>query len=310
MKERVLSIDIIKILSIVGVLLIHILGSKSMYGGVFWYAQAVPLFMIIMGYNSKLSFPSINKMALVFTPYILTYMISLLYVILIAAKSGSWGGNNAIHYLPIGFLPAGGPGEYWIPLFFISLFFIPILNRFSYKHGAIKTLIICVLVSYLFELFCSMININKWLYVCNPIRYSVCIQIGIVLKTKKIKIIYLLPLAALSIVYLYLINYSKMELPYLRFENGGWKSGENCLSFFYSWFLYIILSSCFSKVKESYLTRLGRYTYTIFLFQIIWFSIFYGRILSPYNASFAIPICVIGGVLLDKVSKKCSLFLQ
>ena len=92
MKERVLSIDIIKILSIVGVLLIHILGSKSMYGGVFWYAQAVPLFMIIMGYNSKLSFPSINKMALVFTPYILTYMISLLYVILIAAKSGSWGG--------------------------------------------------------------------------------------------------------------------------------------------------------------------------------------------------------------------------
>ena len=93
MKERVLSIDITKFISIVGVLLIHILGSKSIYGGVFWYAQAVPLFMIIMGYNSKSSFPSINKMALVFTPYILTYMISLLYVILIVAKSGSGGGG-------------------------------------------------------------------------------------------------------------------------------------------------------------------------------------------------------------------------
>lgn len=92
MKERVLSIDIIKFLSIVGVLLIHILGSKSMYGGVFWYAQAVPLFMIIMGYNSKLSFPSMKKMVLVFTPYILTYIISLSYVIFIAYKSGSGGG--------------------------------------------------------------------------------------------------------------------------------------------------------------------------------------------------------------------------
>ena len=212
------------------------------------------------------------------------------------------GYNNAIHFLPIGFLPAGGPGEYWIPLFFISLFFIPILNRFSNKHGAIKTLIICVLVSYLFELFCSMININKWLYVCNPIRYSVCIQIGIVLKTKKIKILYLLPLAALSIVYLYLINYSKMELPYLRFENGGWKSGENCMSFFYSWFLYSIFFLLFSKVKESYLSKLGRYTYTIFLFQILWFSIAFSKIPFPYNGLLTIPLCIIGGVILDNVS--------
>lgn len=83
MKERVLSIDIIKFLSIVGVLLIHIFGSKSMYGGVFWYAQAVPLFMIMMGYNSKSSFPAVKKIIVVFTPYILTYMISLLYVIVL-----------------------------------------------------------------------------------------------------------------------------------------------------------------------------------------------------------------------------------
>lgn len=155
-----------------------------------------------------------------------------------------------------------------------------------------------------------MIEINKWLYVCNPIRYSVCIQIGIVLKSKKIKILYLSPLAAISIIYMYLINYSNMELHYLRFTNGGWKSGENCLSFFYSWFLYIILFTCFSRVKESYFTKLGRYTYTIFLFQIIWFSIFYGRIPFPYNGFFTIPVCIFGGVLLDKAYKICCLIIE
>lgn len=36
------------------------------------------------------------------------------------------------------------------------------------------------------------------------------------------------------LIYYYLINYSNLELPYLRFENGCWKTGENCMSFFYS----------------------------------------------------------------------------
>lgn len=51
-KARDNSLDLLKLFAIVSVILIHT-GSKTSFFGIFWYAQAVPVFMVLLGYNCK-----------------------------------------------------------------------------------------------------------------------------------------------------------------------------------------------------------------------------------------------------------------
>ena len=123
-NRRSAALDLIKLFSICGVLIIHLVG-KTSYGGIFWYAQAVPIFMVLMGYNSHaiIKWKSLGK---AYISYLIIYVI--LYVISLSIVLH----NNtpfSYNFLPIGLLPYYGPGTYWILLYFLFVLISPLVHK-------------------------------------------------------------------------------------------------------------------------------------------------------------------------------------
>ena len=140
-QHRIASLDLLKFLAICGVLVIHMIG-KTAYGGVFWYAQAVPIFMVLMGYNckEKINWHSFGKS---YMSYFMIYMVSLIIAIILHKPF-------SIHYLPIGLLPFAGPGTYWVLLYFLFLLISPIIYHIR-EHMTVAT-------------FLSLLFILGWMF--------------------------------------------------------------------------------------------------------------------------------------------------
>lgn len=119
-RLRIAALDLIKIFAICGVLLIHLVGKRD-FGGIFWYAQAVPIFMVLMGYHckDKLNWRAVGK---AYVGYLLLFMASLVLALLANAPL-------SLRFLPLGFLPFEGPGTYWILQYFLFIFISPLLCR-------------------------------------------------------------------------------------------------------------------------------------------------------------------------------------
>lgn len=224
-QHRIASLDLLKLLSICGVLVIHLIG-KTAYGGVFWYAQAVPIFMVLMGYHRKkdINWHSFGKSYL---SYLIIYVVSLLIAVILHKPF-------SVHYLPIGLLPFAGPGTYWILLYFLFVLISPWIYRMRQRMPMAVFLSLLFLLGWMFDVVyesSSLLEGGKTIYSSCPLRYILCFGLGMIIKEKSplwfIKKMW--PLTLLSALYLYLRNYSSLDIPYLFFENAGWSTGENGL---------------------------------------------------------------------------------
>lgn len=306
--KRQASIDLLKLFAILGVLLIHLVGKKLMYG-VIWYAQAVPIFMVIMGYNCKADFPTKKKLLNLYVPYALIFIASL--ALTLVKDVSLW-----INYLPIGFLPVSGPGTYWILLFFLYIFIGPLMVRLNNSLGYKTLLPIIFAISWIYEMTYSQIDTTnlggvKFLYSSNPIRYMMCFSLGILIKQKTAQwfIKRMWPLCLLSILYLYVNNYSDIYIPSIMFTNYGWTTGENCFAAFYPAMICALFIKNKSFNGDDRILYFGKITYYVFLFQILWFVVmgFLKARLGISTAIFApftIVGCLIGGHILKVISQK------
>lgn len=90
------------------------------------------------------------------------------------------------------------------------------------------------------------------------------------LKGVKIKEIWILIL--LSVVYLSLMRYSGIPEKFDSFLPNGWEA-QTSLGFFYTLFLFVLLSEFYEKIRNSkltkYITHLGTISWEIFLVQMV-----------------------------------------
>ena len=298
--RRVASLDLIKFLAICGVLIIHLIGKKD-FGGVFWYSQAVPVFMVLMGYNCKatINWKSFGKS---YISYLMLFLASLVVAVYV-------GRPFSIYYIPIGLLPFDGPGSYWILLYFLFVLMSPLLSWLRRSMSLPLFLFLLFLAGWTFDLMFE----NVWMYwgkvdyiykVC-PLRYVLCFGLGMAIKEKSPLwfIRRLWPFAFLSAIYLYMKNYTPLELPYVFFDNAGWTTGENGFAAFYPAMLVALALHFFRGMEYHRFLFLGRFTYHVFLFQILWFPVFHDLI--PGGLPFAVltfVCCFIGGCLFYKLS--------
>lgn len=297
MVNRINSLDLIKLLAICGVLLIHLMG-KTPYGGIFWYAQAVPIFMVLMGYNCKDTISS-KQILKSYIPYLIIFLASVALALYKQIPL-------SFEYLPVGFLPYQGPGSYWILLYFLFIIVSPLLYTLYKKSNDLLFISILFACSYLFELFYDLWGGVKFIYSSCPLRYIVCFGLGMVIKKNSclwfVRRMWIPCL--LSMLYLYLRNYTDIYINGLMFENCGWKTGENCFAAFYSAMLVAGLMYVYQNLSYFKILYWGRITYYIFLFQILWFAA--GIRILPTNmyvrTIVTFPICFIGGYILYKVS--------
>lgn len=152
----------------------------------------------------------------------------------------------------------------------------------------------------------NLVGVN-YLYKIFPLRYILCFGLGMIIKEKSpqwfMKSFWLL--ACFSVIYLYVGNYTSIDVSYIFFDNAGWSTGENGFAAFYPAFLVALIFWLFRNIRYYKFLFLGRYTYHVFLFQILWFPIVCHFIHS--NILFAIltfVCCFFGGYIFYRVSNQ------
>jgi len=163
-KKRVKywQVDALKAFAIALVVMDHSLTweLKSAIGGVFWERTAIPIFMIVMGFNMGLSFKNRGATTLrelyswrYFKSKIERYVFPFLLLYLGSFLLGVY--FNAItfnEYSLIGWLPFWGPGNWFIPVLFGSILVLPLIYR-GYLSYPKLTVFLCFMSEILLQLF-------------------------------------------------------------------------------------------------------------------------------------------------------------
>ncbi|MFQ5834088.1 MAG: acyltransferase family protein [Candidatus Thorarchaeota archaeon] len=163
-KDRVKywQVDALKAFAIALVVLDHSLTweLKSLVGGVFWERTAIPIFMIIMGFNIGLSFKHRGFTTLrelyswsywksKIERYVLPFLLLYLGSLLLGVYFNSITFNE---YSLIGWLPFWGPGNWFVPVLFSSILVLPLIYR-GYISYPKLTVFLCFMSEILLQLF-------------------------------------------------------------------------------------------------------------------------------------------------------------
>ena len=192
MAERKLSVDILKAVCAVWVILLHTIYGNwyDKLGMVFWAQMAVPIFMMLSGYTytssirkkeivGPIQWFSFDNMAPKIRRILIPYSMMFIAEVILQSLTKSAKMNSIFAFLTGGW----GPGAYYIPLLFQLLLIFPILYR-TYQRNAMegfcKVFALSVAVEYIF----SVMSLSDLLYSRCISRYIVMIYLGIVLYEK------------------------------------------------------------------------------------------------------------------------------
>ncbi|GEK88427.1 Fucose 4-O-acetylase [Alkalibacterium putridalgicola] len=282
MAKRNYTIDIIKALAIISVILIHGLSNATLYDilAPYYIWQTVPVFMILMGYNAANSFmrkgyenlPDIlarhyllNKAERILLPFSVIWLMQVLIQFF-------YFDNRNIGELLLRFLEGGyGPGSYFIPLLLQASILIPFIYLILKKQPT-KMMILLFFVSLLIDLASFWLNISGSLYRILIIRHLFSVTLGIwyALEKSTIKLKWLVIPAIASLAYITAVHYYNWELIVEEY----WHS-QHAPSYFYVLFIIMIGMKYLEVGKESLLEKffilIGRASLHIYLTQMFYF---------------------------------------
>ncbi|WP_368646131.1 acyltransferase family protein [Alkalibacterium putridalgicola] len=289
MAKRNYTIDIIKALAIISVILIHGLSNATLYDilAPYYIWQTVPVFMILMGYNAANSFmrkgyenlPDIlarhyllNKAERILLPFGIIWLMQVLIQFF-------YFENRDIGELLLSFVEGGyGPGSYFIPLLIQATILIPFIYLILKKQPT-KMMILLFFVSLLIDLASFWLNISGSLYRILIIRHLFSVTLGIwyALEKSTIKLKWLVIPAIASLAYITAVHYYNWELIVEEY----WHS-QHAPSYFYVLFIIMIGMKHLEVGKESLLEKffilIGQASLHIYLTQMFYFWFLHERL--------------------------------
>lgn len=279
--SRDLSIDFVKGIAALSVVFLHNMPNYYI-GSIAWIGQAVPLFLFVTAYLTYGSFErgksikdyyskgSIVKMLnRVFKPFLIMTLIQC--VIYYFFKS-DFSIKNVIGSGGI------GPGSYYPWLHLQAWLTLPLIIIAVDKMSLKKSMLLFILVCTGLEVISSIIGVPSSIYRLSFYRYLFVLYLACIIKKYDIRIsLTLIVLAFISLVFLLVMIYTKINLEPLFYNDLGWRSCH-WLSYFYTAFIFLLLVKFYRRVQESKLAHffvlLGNYSYEIFLCQMFVYSIF------------------------------------
>ncbi|MFW9950223.1 MAG: acyltransferase family protein [Candidatus Thorarchaeota archaeon] len=327
-KQEYFQIDILKTIMIFLVIFDHTIPwlYKNFMGVVLWERISIPVFLVIMGFNMGLSFQHEGEKSLLklyswnyfkkkfwryIRPYIILYIFSSLIAYIIKGPEAftQFQDNFFFEHLFLGILPFWGPGNWFLPVLFISILIMPSLYKgFSGKWiWSALTLVICYVIeiaTYLFLYFGFYQNpfptwdsYYTWLYFRLTIGitpFSMLSAIGLgfwisrnpKLFAKQNLLIWLL--FPISFFYLFqrafLVNYLSLVPPF-QYLIGDY----HLFVFPYSAIIVLLTINLVNKKGSDLLSRgirvISKSTYHILLTQILYFSVVISLYGDHYSAS-------------------------
>ena len=269
--------------------------------GSFWERTSIPMFLVIMGFNMGLSFQRKNidslkslyswgyfknKLWRYIVPFLIIYAISTLIGLIIFDFSFEALLNNHfkpnwgyIKFLFIGMYPFTGPGNWFIPVIFQSILFLPLLYKF-YSKSPILTLILCYVLEFcawlfLFFTFGDITSLKEWYNVIflqiTFFFYLSAVGLGMWFsKDHNIfskRNLFLWILFALSLTYIIAYTFFDYRIKFIR-------SDYNLLFYPYSAFIFLVAMKLLPKKSTNIFTDIisviGKSTYHILLVQILY----------------------------------------
>lgn len=279
------NIDILKGIAIFFVIVIHSFTNDDLLlaGAPFYIQQAVPVFLILTGYNHTMSYERkggqtlaqlyrpmlfVKKLKRVLCPALTAYVFQIIIAPLIGREP------NVFFYL----IGRGGYGGYFISIMIQVLFILPLLYFFSKKNPHLM-LFLSLAFNLLFELAADTLGLPGFIYRLLFFRYLSAIALGIwyfYVRENTCAIRLIKYGALISIPYLIMVHYFDYEVPFYNF-NTAWK-GQDPLTFFYPLLLTHVGLNDLSKIKWHWLSEglmiLGKGSYHIFIVQMVYFWIF------------------------------------
>lgn len=278
------TIDVVKGLAILFVILIHSITNQSILeiGGPFYILQAVPLFLIIAGFNNTMSYErhQANTLADLYEPSLLykklnRILLPAVFAYLLQMIIGPFIGKEATIFFYL--FGRGGFGGFFISIMIQLIFFLPFLYYLAKKNHHLM-LFISFLLNLAFELASDILGLPPFLYRLFFFRYLFAIALGIwyffIQKDKK-PLLFMKLGALLSVPYLIMVHYFDYEVPFYSF-NTAWR-GQDPLTFFYSLLLFHLALAYLPKLRWNLiyegLACLGTSSYHIFIVQMVYFWI-------------------------------------
>ena len=342
--KRIESIDFLKGLAIIFVIATHAFSGESlkMAAATLYVGQAVPIFLLVAGITSQLSFArrghSLKAYYYKLPAQIIYlwgwYLLTVLVFMAFNHLPLSWGA--IFNQLVYGHIGAGG---YFIPLMVQHLIFFPLLMLLKCKlnNSALFILVVLILNAVL-EYLCVAFNVESSSYRVLYVRYITVAALGAVfadwmnwLRAPKALLILL---TALSIAYILAVIYAGFSLAFIP---NLWTNHHYPAAFYTATFC-ALGTLVYSKISTSpsafapaispkcrpcnlFWIRLqpllkkgvaainsyGKSSYMIYLFQMIYFTVFWD--FSWFSAHpwlriiLSFPICILAGLLITHLNK-------
>ncbi|MHA2206697.1 MAG: acyltransferase family protein, partial [Candidatus Thorarchaeota archaeon] len=311
-RTNYFQIDILKTIAIALVVLDHSLTWELKHDllGPFWERTAIPLFLIIMGFNMGLSFKH-RKSKGEELGYTLEYNLRktiryifpfvLLYVVLLTVAFNRGAFLDYTIYPQVGYLPFAGPGSWFIPVLFTSILVFPFIF-IIYSENPKLAVALC---------FLSEISIQLVLFIFFPTvdaggfyTYESFIA-GQLSGLLRVNILFLLPAVGLGLWFtdghgirekrnrlmclavplslLYMIAFQFFDFRFQIFVGDykyGFITGDyTFLVYPYSAMLFLLAMKFLPEAPRTIVGRLvqkfGKATYHILLTQILYYAIIY-----------------------------------
>jgi peptidoglycan/LPS O-acetylase OafA/YrhL len=352
-RKHFLQIDAVKVIAIAFVLVDHFLaaGLHDALMASFWERLAMPFFLIVMGFNMGNSFRNRGvttlrglyspqyfwrKIKRYILPFVLLYAVSILLGIYFNALEPS-------RWWYLFFLPFWGPGNWFIPVLFTSILILPAVYK-AYTVSPRITVAICLLSEILLSLilfynvplvpsggayvYTGLDAITlMWVLRLNMLFYLPAVAFGLWFSdghdiTQK-RNWFMWLAAPLSVIYIYVytffgFRFEILDGVYLRRLIWG---DYTLLVYPYAAFLILLamryLPSESQWLGSRLITRISRATYHIFLFQMMYFAVWFqlnpdysstgfGSALPLYLLFYlvSLAICFAGGILWQEGERR------
>lgn len=319
------QIDYIKGLCILFVIWTHCIGRYELGIMLFpyWGDTAVPIFLLIQVFHYykkgiELRMPNPYKLwKRILLPFIImiTLMFLTQFVIYYDVTDGVFS--------PTLYWDKRGPGSYYIFIYLEFAFVIPLFAPL-FKRLSIKWLfVIFVILSQLIEYVTCITNCPDNIYRITFFRYTFLIFIGFLLATKGLELnIYTICGGLISARFLYLFAYTRIDLePLFSTHLDLWPLCHWVCYIYISYIFLAILKYTYTKLSHfpvitSYIEKVGKYSYEIYLFQIFYyatFSIYVGKAIDHFEnyqiqwilfALVSTAICIVPVVYLKNKKTK------
>lgn len=294
------QIDLLKGFAIISVILLHTWPKQILLitGAPFHIWQAVPIFILVAGYVSSLSYLRhgtlrlcqaynisllVRRFKRILIPFVIVFFVEIVLMYFLS--------NNGITTKDIisSFITGGyGPGSYFIPIIIQHILVLPVLYILA-KRNPKYFLVITFLLSLIFEYLMVVSFVPEWMYRLLYVRYLFAAALGVWLAISSERPTkWLLIGALISFIYIFAVNYLDFQALFLY---PAWGS-QHAPSYF--WTLIIVIAGLLylpeksTNIIHSVIEKLGQASWHIFLVQMVFFFAAGGAIRSLFFIDFAL----------------------